>query len=1433
MLLLLESVSLAATSFAVEIIPDSQRGQPIAQLQALANQGPRNGKSNEKPAAAWQQDCSLTVLNLYSRNPQDGEQSPNEDSKRHSSDSTGSNGPQRVISGRKPLRNNRSSNCSGSNNDEDEDDPKPHWNKLKIKSRCERDEDTSDQDTSHIATNHEEQSKADYSTMSDTSFFRMIDYAKSWLSGTKSATPEEVHLRIADGEDCPMDKSTNNLNHSSAPTPTASDPLTPIIIVQPPDFDEVSENAEKFATPRGREHRQESYFTGYGNPEITPVPKPLPKYGVVANNLKKFLHTPSLSPRQIVQERHRIRRHSFTNRLSHATPKTAVNDPKSDYERKERARHISEGDIPSLKVKAVANHGTGLNYKHYKKEENGIHSCDGQSFEVRDRQFLEKSGLSPDRLKSEIKSALLGVSPEITPGQTKYSSNELFWRPSIIRQLCNDLLDSKSTDKPEHNDTHDNFMMKTLLAILNNQFNRSTDHRALFNGLKIIYTYDRTSRMPLTNNNRNNDHLPLIMVHVGKPRDLSITPLRFNPAVETTEVCDVTLGNFCTVTLPPESAQHLHCYFSPEQKTCEAGDEQVVLIPFTETMSENLENPDSPLNHCQNNNGEQVAGEPATAEIESEVIPSECMPQEPPSVEEIPDLETYANAVTTSDAGSDQPDGDAEKSPSPSEACHAPESIRSASDKTPSILFRYITLDLLKNAANSVKRGPLSTLVTSLGLKSSSNVTSNKKKLCDLLETCDTKGNSAAATMKIISLLVNKLEDTMIKFELLANDLPLGTSAQERKKALISHCQSQCKGNSEIRLAFKFRHSEPVQDEIIETSKMFSARTHQVNKPTLEDLNGNPNLITPNEPNSAKAENKFHFSEAAMHSCSRSSKKKKGKNKKKKQKQSDDDHNCVDTGTGYDIRAEDQHDTLEEPVKSTTRMKTQVDEVEIPDSTRTPDQDGSQNCGACLELKKSMVVLQDSMVALKEEMLQQRAISDLVIASPSTPDKKIEQLIKNKLGPIEHKLAQLRNDLDTLRATVDNQNICLENLARKSQSTVTSLEQSKCLETNTSRNRGRIETLEVGQENLKRVIKDFAKSQKVLDEVREDLGHAVDEAKITSSSNRNRIVTLERNQEGIFQSLHNLPQRNSNHSKRHTRDQIPKNQTTNKNSLRSNQGPTDGAPTVPRNDEDKPFTVVDANNRANHRENIDPVKTDDTAGNTNRSQTRRERAASFSSVASNETRNGESHHNNIRESYRRHTALLIHDDTFGEFDGRRFNHQFNVHTFKATGFKDLRNKSKKLNNTIKRLRPDCIYIHTGIDDFLKKKSGLVSDVKELAEHLLDTTKAQICFSGLIPTANDSKLNDKINLVNEDIKNYISWLHDEKPDCKKRIFTFNNNSISGQHRHVAGSDFNLTERGRKMMYVRLREGLKKTMRLPRASYHSSSSPNRSTNRYNHG
>ena len=131
-------------------------------------------------------------------------------------------------------------------------------------------------------------------------------------------------------------------------------------------------------------------------------------------------------------------------------------------------------------------------------------------------------------------------------------------------------------------------------------------------------------------------------------------------------------------------------------------------------------------------------------------------------------------------------------------------------------------------------------------------------------------------------------------------------------------------------------------------------------------------------------------------------------------------------------------------------------------------------------------------------------------------------------------------------------------------------------------------------------------------------------------------------------------------------------------------------------------------------------------------------------------------------------------------------------------------------------------------DVLRKKSGQVNDLKEFADHLLNSTNAQICFSALIPSSNNEDLNKKINAANKDTKNYISRIHEDRPELKDRIFTFTNDSIGALNPYVPGTGFQIKERGQKLLYLRLKDGLRKTMRLPRIGHRPK--VKHSTNRY---
>ena len=182
-----------------------------------------------------------------------------------------------------------------------------------------------------------------------------------------------------------------------------------------------------------------------------------------------------------------------------------------------------------------------------------------------------------------------------------------------------------------------------------------------------------------------------------------------------------------------------------------------------------------------------------------------------------------------------------------------------------SITFKYITLDLLKRAASSFKKTPLTTLITSFGIKSSNNVANNKKKLCDLLETCESIGSKF--TVSLVTHLINKVEDNVIRMELLANYLPLSISAQERKKALVSFCKSQSTDKRNlVKLVFDNLDKEASRDtRRTDVSHLQVPKSHD--EQSNESAGPTNDHITPEAPLSGGSETEFNFVTDQSRSC--------------------------------------------------------------------------------------------------------------------------------------------------------------------------------------------------------------------------------------------------------------------------------------------------------------------------------------------------------------------------------------------------------------------------------------------------------------------------------------------------------------------------------------------------------------------------------------
>ena len=87
------------------------------------------------------------------------------------------------------------------------------------------------------------------------------------------------------------------------------------------------------------------------------------------------------------------------------------------------------------------------------------------------------------------------------------------------------------------------------------------------------------------------------------------------------------------------------------------------------------------------------------------------------------------------------------------------------------------------------------------------------------------------------------------------------------------------------------------------------------------------------------------------------------------------------------------------------------------------------------------------------------------------------------------------------------------------------------------------------------------------------------------------------------------------------------------------------------------------------------------------------------------------------------------------------------------------------------------------------------------DHLTSTNACCRLFS-----SNDKKMNERIKAVNNEIKSNVSWFHRQSETARSRIFTFANDLVGNQNSYSINTGFTLKDRGEKMLYVSLREGL---------------------------
>ena len=199
-----------------------------------------------------------------------------------------------------------------------------------------------------------------------------------------------------------------------------------------------------------------------------------------------------------------------------------------------------------------------------------------------------------------------------------------------------------------------------------------------------------------------------------------------------------------------------------------------------------------------------------------------------------------------------------------------------------------------------------------------------------------------------------------------------------------------------------------------------------------------------------------------------------------------------------------------------------------------------------------------------------------------------------------------------------------------------------------------------------------------------------------------------------------------------------------------------------------------------------------------------------SSVSEEETP-GETFSN--AERYRTRKCLIVHDPFLKHFDANRFSQWFDVTSIQYHSISEVLDKGSLISK-INALSPEVVYLHIGFGDLLNKTEGdSITDMyKQLIYKLLESTKAKICISLMIPVLGYPKTNSKLKQINKIVSDFITQLRNQ-PKYGKRIFTSNNDALGGfinRTTGLHGVTVALNERGQKNLWIKMRDCLQRSL-----------------------
>ncbi|KAL5266317.1 hypothetical protein ACHWQZ_G003666 [Mnemiopsis leidyi] len=536
--------ALFATTPQIQIIPVSQRG--LTHVGAHTGQEPRDGECDGKTTG----------------------------SKSSSSSSAGSHVSRATA--RTGFRRNRSGHISGDGEDDDGDKDRNHHGSRKINSQCENEiplnltpiKTKLDPKCIDITVNQED--LGDSTLLGRLSRQLMYTFNNITLFGaghskhdTSSDADSTFSLNISIA-------SVNQLDQTNAlelPRALETNWPTPIIHITPAKTtqDELSPDNLDYTQIDDKNQPGDCYFTGRGNPTITPVNQR--NLLLLPRSCKARLRSRSFSsnrpyrvpPSEVIKKRLRLK---VESQLADGTPVRRRSPSESDI-------NFSESfEIPRNEISCI------------RIQEEGYHDCStGREFLVHLKHdfFQADASLSRPSLILALENALKNGQPVNSGlfGNSPDKINELqrtvtrSWDHSVI--TC--LLEQLGKQNPEDSDTlvppEDPLLYLLGRMIVHQRDISTSEPKTIFNSIRITSMVGRGQKLALNGVNDAKSDEPSLILHMGKERAVNIIPKKLNLAM--LDVFDVQLANFSMLSIFPKTRESMYISL-PKEKCLEDDD---------------------------------------------------------------------------------------------------------------------------------------------------------------------------------------------------------------------------------------------------------------------------------------------------------------------------------------------------------------------------------------------------------------------------------------------------------------------------------------------------------------------------------------------------------------------------------------------------------------------------------------------------------------------------------------------------------------------------------------------------------------------------------------------------------------------------------------------------------------------------------------------